>query len=229
MIENVEQGTQAWLDARAGHATASRISDVMAKGQGQKESVARKSYRAQIVFERLAGKSLEEEKGNFFDVRRGNNLESTARVEYEMRNKVTVDTAGFVKHPSLPWAGCSPDGTIGSKGLVQLKCPRRHVQLEWVMRKVVPAEHRDQMLFELACTKREYSDFVSYVDDSIENLPSMQLFQVRLFPDAKRIEEIEAAVAKFNAEVEEIIAKLTAKDESLEDQLRASLAAVEGQ
>jgi hypothetical protein len=224
-----EQGTPEWFEARAGHVTASKIGAVMAKPRkGQKESVMRKEYMAQIICERLTKKSLEEERGNFFDIRRGNDLESAARVEYEMRNRVVVDTAGFIEHPSLDWAGCSPDGLVGKLGLVQIKAPRRHVHLDWIMRGVVPSEHRDQMLFELAChPQREWSDFVSYVDD-LEDIPHLQLFQVRLPRDTARIMEIEAAVAKFNAEVEQIIAKLPTAEgrTSLQEQLEQSLEAV---
>ncbi len=219
-----EQGTQAWYDARAGHVTASRIKDVLTKPRkGQKDSAVRKAYMAQLIGERLTGKSLEEERGNFFDIRRGNNLESTARVEYEMRKGVIVDTAGFVKHPTLTMAGCSPDGLVGQKGLVQLKAPRRHVHLDWIMAGVVPSEHKDQMLFELSChPERDWNDFVSYVDDFPAHL---QLFVARLPRDPVKIEEIDAAVAKFNAEIEEIIAKLpTSEDEtSLQVQLQDSL------
>lgn len=224
-----EQGTQAWYDARAGHVTASRIKDVLTKPRkGQKDSSVRKAYMAQLICERLTGKSLEEERGNFFDIRRGVNLESAARVEYEMRRGVVVDTAGFVKHPSLPMAGCSPDGLIGKIGMVQLKAPRRHVHLDWIMSGVVPGEHKDQMLFELSChPEREWNDFVSYVEDLP---PHLQLFVVRLPRDPVKIEEIEAAVAKFNAEIDEIIAKLpTIEGEtSLEIQLQDSLRQVQG-
>jgi YqaJ-like viral recombinase domain len=223
MSEDLEQGTPEWFDARAGHVTASRINAVMAKGKGGAESVTRSAYVAQLVFERLAGKSLEEEKGNFFDIKRGKDLEAVARVEYSLRNRVEVDTIGFVKHPTLAWAGCSPDGTIGKTGLAQFKAPRRHVHLEWFMKGVVPSEHRDQMLFELACLpEREYNDFVSYRDD-LDDVPQWQIFQVRLKPDLSRIAEIEAAVAKFNAEVEAKMAKLTSREKSLEELLRESV------
>lgn len=224
-MNDIEQGTPEWYEARAGLPTASRINAVMAKPRkGQKESVTRKEYMAQIICERLTKKSLEEERGGFYDIRRGKDLESAARVEYEMRNGVVVDTAGFVNHPTLR-AGCSPDGTIGEVGLVQLKCPRRHIHLDWIMQGVVPSEHRDQMLFELACNPdRKWNDFASYVDD-LEDIPHLQLFQVRLFRDEKRILEIEAAVAKFNAEVDAIIAKLPTAEgrTSLQEQLEHSL------
>lgn len=210
-----EQGSPAWYEARAGHVTASRIKDVMAKPRkGQKESAARKAYMAQLICERLIGKSLEEERSNFYDIKRGKDLESVARVEYEMSRGVVVDTAGFVKHPTLAMAGCSPDGLIGKEGMCQLKAPRRHIHIDWIMAGVVPSDHKDQILFELAChPERQWNDFVSYTE---ELPPHLQLFIVRQPRDEVKIAEIEAAVAKFNAEIEETIAKLPTGREPLE-------------
>ena len=207
-MNEVDQGTQAWYDARAGHITASRIKDVMAQPRkGQKDSAMRKAYMAQLVGERLTGKSLEDDsRSNFFDIRRGKDLESKARTVYDLRRNETVDTAGFVKHPTLPMAGCSPDALVGKLGLAQIKCPRRHVHLDWIMAGVVPSEHKDQMLFELSChPEREWNDFVSFVEDFPEHL---QLFVVRLHRDLARIEAIEEAVAKLNSEIEEVLSRL---------------------
>lgn len=226
--EMIEQRTPEWYAARAGDYTASRFKDILTKPQkGKKESSVRKAYMAQLICERLTGKSLEEERGNFFDIKRGNDLESIARIQYELRRNVVVATAGYVKHPTLARAGCSPDGLVGDVGLVQLKAPRRHVHLDWIMSGVVPSEHKDQMMFEMACQpKREWSDFVSYVQDLP---PHLDLFIVRLYRDPVKIAEMEVAGAQFNAEIEEIIAKLPKVEgqTSLEVQLQESLRHVE--
>jgi hypothetical protein len=222
-VNGIEQGTQEWLNERAGHVTASRINDVLTKPRkGQKESAVRKAYMAQLICERLTGKSLEEDKGSYWDIKRGKELESTVRSEYDLRTGSAVETAGFVKHPKLAWAGCSPDGYVGEIGLVQLKAPRRHVHLDWLINRVVPAEHKNQMLFELACLpERQWNDFVSYVDD----LPShLQTFIARQTRDAVKIAEIETAVAEFNAEIEEKICKLNhSGDADLTPMLEQSL------
>jgi predicted phage-related endonuclease len=225
----VEQNTQEWLDRRAGNITASEIKAVLTKPRkGEKESAVRKSYKAKLVFERILGKSLDPERGNFRDIERGNRLEATAKAEYEMHTGTVLRSVGFVKHPTLPMAGCSPDGYEGEKGMVQVKCPRWYVQIEWIAHGVVPSEHRDQMLFELAChPEREWSDFCSFVDvDGLDQ--QLKLFIVRQKRDEVRIAEIEAAVAQFNREIEEVIAKLPKGEgrTGLQEQLEASLQAV---
>lgn len=221
-MSDLEQRTPEWLNARAGHVTASRINDVMTKPRkGQKESSVRKAYMAQLICERLTGKSLEEDKGNYWDVKRGIELESTIRSAYDLRTGSAVETAGFVKHPKLAWAGCSPDGYVGKLGLVQIKAPRRHVHLEWLEQRVVPSEHKNQMLFELAChPDREWNDFVSYVDDMPERF---QMLIVKQFRDAARIEEIEIAVAEFNAELEAKIERLNHAGDDLGTLLQRSV------
>jgi hypothetical protein len=226
MSDFAEQRSPLWYQERAGHVTASKINDVMTKPRGKaKDSSVRSSYMAQLIFERILGKSLESERGNFKDIERGNRLEAIAKVEYDMRTGASIESAGFVKHPHLPMAGCSPDGYVGENGLVQLKCPRWHVQIDWIAHGVVPSEHRDQMLFELAChPQREWSDFCSFVDvDGLD--PHLKLFIVRQKRDEVRIAELEAAVAQFNIEMEQKMAQLPKADgrTGLQEQLEASL------
>jgi hypothetical protein len=61
------------------------------------------------------------------------------------------------------------------------------------------------MAWQLACTKREWCDFVSFDP----RLPERhQLFVVRYIPEDGYIQELEAEVSKFLGEVQETINKL---------------------
>lgn len=202
---DLEQRTSAWKDARVGFVTASRICDVLAKPRkGSKESAARSNYRAQLICERLTEKSQERE-FQTWDTKRGIELEPFARVEYELKRGVMVNTVGFVKHTTIQMAGCSPDGEVGADGLVQIKCPKNAIHLEYLLTGIVPVEYRPQMHFEMACTGRQWSDFVSYNPNLPEHL---QLFVVRLKRDDGEISRIEEEVLKFNAEIEETMCRL---------------------
>jgi YqaJ-like viral recombinase domain len=199
-----EQGTQEWRQERCGNVTASRISDVLAKPlKGAKEATTRRNYRAEIICELLTGKV--QEGFMSYDMRRGIEQEPFARADYEIRKGVIVTTAGFVPHPRIPRAGASPDGLVGSDGLVQFKAPKTANHLDYLMAGIVPSEYRPQMQFEMACTERKWCDFVSY--DS--NLPEhLQLFIIRFERDEAAIAEIEDAVCRLNSEIDEIIANL---------------------
>lgn len=206
----LEQGTQEWLDARLGNVTASRISAVLAKprSKGQTESTTRRNYMAQIACEILTGKSAEVEFESWH-TRRGKELEPEARIEYELTSGLTVATVGFVRHPTIPRFGCSPDAFVGEMGMAQFKCPIPAVHFDYIKSaklKVVPAEYYAQVQCELACNpEREWNDFVSYNKQMPEHL---QLVVIRAFRDEPYIREMEAAVVEFNREVDEMIGEL---------------------
>lgn len=212
MIEEMEQGTEEWRDARAGHVTATGIAAVLTKPRkGQEYSAVRRAYMTQLLMERRTGRAMEEDRGNFFDIKRGKEMEPIIRSEYELRTGRTIRPVGFVTHPRIPWAGCSPDGYINGDGLIQVKAPRYHIQLEWLSRGVVPVDHIDQMHFELACCPgREWSDFVSGVGNKAPE--EWQMFVCRLMRDEKRITEIENAVVQFNVELEDFAESLPTAD-----------------
>lgn len=224
---NELQGTREWRDARAGQVTASRISDVLSKARkGQAESAGRANYRAKLVCEILNGKALEDEYMSY-DMRRGIELEPQARAEYEIRTGLIVDVAGFTPHASIPRFGASVDGLVGKDGILQFKCPKTAIHLSWLMRGIVPTEHRAQILAELACfPQRTWEEFVSFEP----NLPQhLQIFKARIERSSvePEIKEIETEVMKFNAEVDEIIAKLPKEnaDDDLTEVLTESLKA----
>jgi hypothetical protein len=196
------QGTPEWVQARCGKATASRLADIMAKIKSG-EAATRRNYKAEIVCERLTGTPAEQYISR--DMERGTALEPEARAEYEVREGVTVETAGFIEHPSIPMFGCSPDGLIGTEGGLEIKCPKVATHLEWLLSKQVPPEHRGQLVANLACTRREWWDFVSYCPELPEHL---RYFRFRMIADPQAIELAEQEVCQFLAEVVDMTDRL---------------------
>jgi hypothetical protein len=92
--------------------------------------------------------------------------------------------------------------------MVQIKCPKPAVHIGYTLGKVVPSKYEPQLVWEMECAEREWSDFVSYCPA----FPApVNLFIVRLHRDAKRAQEITAEVTQFNREVDELIEKLTGR------------------
>jgi putative phage-type endonuclease len=213
-----EQERAAWMASRCGKITASRIADVLAKPlKGKQESATRRNYRAELVCERMTGRT--QEGFQTWDMKRGTELEPFARTEYELARGVMIENVAFIAHGRIPNTGASPDGLIGKDGLVQFKCPKTATHLDWLMAGIVPAEHRPQMLWEMACTGRQWCDFASYDP----NLPQhLQLFIVRFDRDEVAIGELEQEVEKFDAEIRDIIANLPSQ-QSLEEKLAKSI------
>jgi putative phage-type endonuclease len=203
-VIDVEQGTDAWREIRSGKVTASRFSDVSNVLKDGKDGAARRNLKAQLIAEILSGKPCE---STFFSpaMQRGQELEPLARAAYEIRTGEMVDLVGFVQHPSIERAGCSPDGAVGADGLLECKCPLIATHIEYMLKKEVPAEYRGQLVWQLACTGREWVDLCSYCPELPEHL---QLFIVRMVADRSAIESAESKVRQFLAECDQLLAQL---------------------
>lgn len=197
------QHTFEWFAARNGRLTASRICDVMAKLKSGGEAAARRNYRTEILCERLTGSSADHYVSPAME--RGTAEEPFARTAYEIETGLMVDQTGFVLHPIYDFTGASPDGLVETDGGVEFKNPNTATHLEWMVAGVVPEEHKDQLLWNMACCEREWWDFVSR-DSRLP--PKLQNFIVRLPRDDKRIAQIEAEVVKLHHEVEFLCAQL---------------------
>ena len=202
MIEMMEQGTDAWFEARIGKVTASRVADVIAKTKTG-YSTSRDNYMAQLVCERLT-----KQKGESFinaAMQHGVDTEPLARLAYEVAQNVLVDEVGFVPHPSIIMAGASPDGLVGDEGLLEIKAPNTATHIETLLSQTVPSKYNTQMQFQMACTGRKWCDFVSFDN----RLPAeLQLFVKRVPRDDVFIKQIEAEIVQFLAELDDKITKL---------------------
>lgn len=194
------QGTAEWLAARTGRITASRMSAVMAKGRNGAPSTTRAAVMGELIAEYLTGQSGETYTNA--DMQRGTELEPEARAAYEVKTGHLVKEVGLVLHPKNDRWGASPDGVVGEAGLLEIKCPRTHVHIGYILAGKPPAEYLPQMAWQAACCGREWVDFASY-DKKMP--PELQLFVVRYFPDPAYIAEMEQEAAAF---LEEMMAKI---------------------
>ena len=194
------QGTPEWLAARAGRVTASMISAVLMKP----ETAGFRDYQAQLVAEILTGKPQGSDYTNVH-MQYGTETEPLARSAYEAETGFSVDEVGLCIHPTIERAGASPDGLVGNSGLVEIKCPKVSTHLAYLLAGVVPAAYRNQMMWQMAVTGRDWCDFVSFRPDLPEHL---QLFIVRFKRDPARILELETAVVAFLDTVDKMLSQL---------------------
>lgn len=199
---NVVQGSPEWFAARLGKVTASRVADVIAKTKTG-YSTSRANYAAQLVAERLTG-NVQESYTNAA-MQHGTDTEPEARSSYEFYSGRTVHEVGFVPHPTIGMTGASPDGLTDGEGMVEIKCPNTATHIETLRGGFVPGKYITQILWQLACTGREWCDFVSYDNRMPE---SMRLFVKRIELDNARIAELEREVIKFLAEVDATVDEL---------------------
>lgn len=194
------QGTAEWLAARTGRITASRMSAVMAKGKSGSPSATRAACMGELVAEYLTGSSGETYTNA--DMQRGTDLEPMARALYEAKTGQYVDQVGLVLHPKNERWGASPDGVVGDDGLLEIKCPRTHIHIEYLLAGKPPAAYLPQMAWQAACCERSWVDFASYNASMPEPL---QLFVVRYTPEAEYIVELEREAEAF---LEEMMVKV---------------------
>ena len=199
----IEQGSPEWHQARLGKVTASRISDVAAKikpGWG----ASRAKYMGELIAESLT----HEPTPSYINaaMQHGTDTEPQAAAAYAFYTDAELELVGFVDHPKIDQAGCSPDRLIGKDGLVEIKCPQTSTHIDTLLGSSIPKKYIDQMQWQRACTKPKWCDFVSF-DPRMP--PETQLFIQRVERDKERIKDLEEMVVDFLAEMNEKIDRLT--------------------
>lgn len=128
-IIDVPQGSEAWLAARAGIPTACAFDRILTPAK-LAPSESRHEYLAHLIAEWFLGVPIVEAGSKFMD--RGTELEPEARDWYARQMFTPVDQVGFVTTDDGR-AGCSPDGFVGTDGMVEIKCPSATEQMRWVI------------------------------------------------------------------------------------------------
>jgi putative phage-type endonuclease len=204
----MEQRTDEWLRVRLGKVTASRLADVMAKTKSG-YGASRENYMTDLLVERLTGSMA----GGFTNsaMEWGIEHEKDARLFYAFLTEQMVTEVGFVPHPEIADFGASPDGLVGTDGLVEIKCPNTKTHIETLITDKIARKYILQMHAQMMCTGREWCDFVSYDP----RLPDhMQLYVQRVHRDDELVEEIETEVTAFLDQLSGIMNALNGDDKS---------------
>lgn len=200
----MEQHTPEWWASRVGKVTASRIGDLMARTQ-KGWGAPRRHYLAEKVAERVTGKPRDQRRVASLDQRL--EMEPDARIAYEFYSDNQVEQVGFIDHPRIPNAGASPDGLIALDGGMEIKCPDTATHIDIITGGQIDRDYLLQCQFGMACTDREWWDFVSFDPNMPEEL---KLYVQRVERNDQLIAEIETNVIEFLAEVDQKVAEVQA-------------------
>jgi len=199
VVLSEHQRTDEWYKARLGRLTGSKAAAMLASTKSGQEAAARRNLRTQLVLERITGQSQADDYHNA-DMARGELLEPEARSLYEARTSRPVCSVGFLGHPSL-MAGASPDGVSADfAGLIEIKCPKAAIHLDYLRSKEVPVQYLPQIQHNLWITGAEWCDFVSYNQSF---LPNLRLVIVRVTMDEAQRKSYELLVRMFLKEVDD--------------------------
>lgn len=204
-VLDVEQGSHEWIAARLGKVSASRMADMTARtktGYG----ASRTNYAAELIVERLTGTPAE--RYTNAAMAWGTEKEPDAKDAYCFLRDAEIVPVGLVLHPTIAMACASPDGLVGDDGLIEVKCPLSATHIDTLLSETIPEKYVKQMMWQMACTGRQWCDFVSFDP----RLPAeMQVFIRRVPRDNALILELEQETVKFLAEIDQTISKLQAK------------------
>lgn len=195
---DLPQGSDAWLQARAGIPTASVMGQLITSStlKPAKNDTAR-SLTAHLVAEKLTG--YVEDSYTSADMERGQMSEPYARQLYAEHTGQEVDECGFVLRTEYDFkVGWSPDGLCGYFGGIEIKAPRAKKHIKTMLEDQVPPEHMPQVQTGLFVSGREWLDFVSYCGGH-------PLFIKRVYPEPAWHEGIAATVRHFEQEATRMI------------------------
>ena len=184
--EQVEQGTDEWLQLRCGLLTASEMKAIISPAK--LEPVKNPAHLYELLSQRITGYTEPQYISD--DMLRGMTDEIEARALY-VKHHAPVTECGFITRAYTGFSiGYSPDGLVGDDGLIECKSRRQKYQVESIVNASMPDDYRIQVQVGLMVSDRKWCDFITYS----AGLPMMTL---RVFPDAEIQEKILAAATEF--------------------------------
>lgn len=189
----------AFLEARCGKLTASRMADAMDFRKDGKPGAKRIQLMKDLLAERVTQNSMRHYVTPAMQW--GAQVEQEAKDAYEAETGALLTPCGTIDHPTIDGLAATPDALLSGGGLLEAKCPTTPVFLTWRMNGVVPDEHKPQMLVQMACTGRRWCEFVAY-DPRVP--AKHRLFIRRYEPTADEIAGIEEAARQFLDELEDM-------------------------
>jgi hypothetical protein len=191
---NLIQGSDEWLAQRCGMLTASNMGLILTPTLKQ----ASNDKERQHLYELLAQRVTKYVEPHYIsdDMLRGKDEEYDARDLYSAKY-APVTECGFITNDKFGFTiGCSPDGLVGEKGLVEFKSRRMKYQAQTIIEGILPIEFSLQVQSELLISERSWCDFGSYCG-------GMPMFVLKVFPDPVIHAAITQAAIAFHERMEE--------------------------
>lgn len=199
------QGTDEWLAARCGLLTASEMGLILTPTL----KAARNEKERSHLYELLAQRITRHVEPRYVsdDMLRGQEDEAAAIALYGQHHAPT-EHVGFITNDRWGFTiGYSPDGLVGSDGLVEVKSRRQKFQVETFIVHVaegsIPADFLIQVQTGLLVAERAWCDFVSFSG-------GLPLAVIRTYPDPVMQEAIVSAAGEFERRLTENLARYLA-------------------
>lgn len=197
VYEQLEQGSDEWLEARRGIVTASVIGQLITPSTVKPANNATsRSKLYELAAERITGRV--EETPTTWQMERGNEEEERARDLYE-QHYGPIEQVGFiVREVNGMKIGFSPDGLVSDDGVVEFKSRSPKIHVQHVISGQVPPENMAQVMTGLYVTSRDWCDYTSFSN-------GMAMWKIRVYPDKKWFAAIREAWFRAEERIQEII------------------------
>lgn len=195
---DLSQGSEEWLAARCGLITASEMRLLLTPSLRPASNEKARAHAWELLAQRITRHVEPAYIGD--EMLRGMDDEQDARALYS-KFHAPVEQVGFVTNDRWGFTlGCSPDGMVGSSGIIECKSRRQRFQVETLLMRAVPEEHWMQCQTALLVTEREWLDYVSIS-------AGMPLAVIRVYPDQR----VHDAIIEAAQHVEDWIAERLAR------------------
>ena len=193
----MEQRSEEWYQARGGRVTASRFKDVITNGRGGKPSKTAQSYMYELLVEKINGEVIPIPPT--YSMQWGIDAEPRAIAAYEKVTGTTVKSVGFVEYGE--YVGVSPDGLVGSEGLIEIKCPDSKTAVKNFFERHLYDDYKAQVQGQLWVTNRQWCDFLVF-DDRLRS--GAQYVCERIGRDEDFIDMLKSKVIAFTERMKEL-------------------------
>lgn len=192
IYEGLAQGSDEWLQARAGIVTASTVGKLLTSTGKVANNDTSRALTETLVAERITGRVEYVHPSR--DMARGTLLEPHARDEYVKHYNPVHEIGFMVREENGCGIGFSPDGLLGDDGFIEIKSRTPRIQINTFRRDEVPSANIPQIQCGLFVSGREFAHYVSYC-------PGLPLFVREVTPDPKWQDAIRDAWDKFESDV----------------------------
>lgn len=200
IIRDIDQTSDEWFKLREQRLTASEAQAIGNCGAGLDSYIIKKmsEYYAIEKPQRYSNDDLE----------RGKKREPQAKFLYETETGLKVEDITFVILND--YVGCSPDGFVGDKGLVEFKAPNDLNYFSLLLDFKIKPEYDWQMQMQMDICEREWCDYVVY-----NPMYEPSLIIKRVFRDELKINKLRQGYIKGENLIKDIKSKIESKKVSL--------------
>jgi|688.fasta_scaffold431291_2 hypothetical protein len=200
---DVFQGSDEWLALRCGVLTASKMKDILTSTFKIADNKTSRDLVLEIAAQRIT--NYIEPECITADMIRGQNDEAFFKEEYYYNYGKNLHDIGFITNDKWGFTiGYSPDGLVGTEGLIEGKSRKQKFQLQTIVEGVVPDEFKVQIQTGLLVSERKWCDFISYCG-------GMHMLALPVEPDLEIQGKIIEAATRFEQAVSEKIEQFNAR------------------